>query len=354
MFEIRQPSFSPNRDRSPRRKSTSYLYEYDNRPEIQEVIISIVNVMSIESVDPKLYSYLHQPLTEALNELRISKNRAAINNVSKSLDFIKKLLELQQKPDICQLNPGTIIYSNGAIAKFIEALMKGKELPTLPPKLYNILEQNLKEMLLQENSNVDTNQINLALYTLTKDPKYHIVKPVEEPVVNNDQNAKDRIEQINQKLKSQLLKNETDLHLELDTLKANYDAQPRLVESNKENLYASEPTFSLQEISDLRSKEQYYRSLHNQKKAEAVQKKIMSIIESHKCETRKKIENEINAQRRTIQENYKSKCKIKINHYKCMARKMKQAAQKNIDKVSRVYLVKSAPTLPLLNTRRKA
>lgn len=354
MFEIRQPSFGPKGDRSPRRRSQGYYYDYDNQPEIQDIIIAIVNGISIEHIDPKLYVSLYRPLVETFNELRMTKNRAAINNVSKSLDFVQKLIELPQKSDTCQVTLENIIYCNGAITKLMEALMNGKELPTLPPKLYSILEQNLKDMLNTENSSVDPRIVKQGLFTLTKDPKYQPPKIVEEPIKNNDIKQKGKIELINQRLKAQLQKNENELKAELETLKANYNAQMRLVEFNKENLYTNEAAIVSPELNDLKSKELYFKSIHSNKKAEMIHHRINNIIESAKTETRRKIETEINIQRKNIQENYDSKCRIKVNHYKYLAKILKQNAQKEIDKLTGENCIKSAPTLPLLSGRRKS
>ena len=365
MFAIqpKAPSNLTSTRRAPRIKQPRYVYTEGCGETIKDIVLSIVNGIGIEAVDPALFPQLIGPLNQEIPRLERYRNYSAIKQVDLALEFIQNYLEPPiQLEESKEPSRQEIFYSKHRITKLVNDAMNGKKLPVMPPKMRKMVMEELNEIAHNSENDSETRQAEHVLFQLAT-PKKRLLQPIEENTTDNV-TIEEQIEKIKTNLQRDLNKNEAEKNAELSKLKLTRDAQLNLVNQYIAHNPPKDMNIkkSVAEINELKSKEQYYIATNKFAQADKIRTKISQIQEQDKAEAELRWQTELEKQRRLIEKNYTEKHQMKIKCYKNRARLLRAEATKQINKlielqtlhVKRAGKVHTARSLPKLNPRKQA
>ena len=361
MFAIqpKAPSNMTSTRRAPRPRQPRYVYTEESGDSIKDIVLSIVNGIGIEAVDPALFMQLIGPLNAEIPRLERYRNYSAIKQVDLALEYIQNYLEPPiQLEEAKEPSKQELFYSKQRITKLVNAAMSGKKLPVMPPKLRKMVMEELTDIAHNTENESETRQAEHVLFQLAT-PKKRLLQPIEENTTDNI-SLEEQIEKIKANLQRDLNKNEAEKNSELSKLKLTRDAQLNLVNQYIAHNPPKEIKKPSNEINELRSKEQYYIASNKYAQAEKIRAKITQIQEQDKAEAELRWQTELEKQRRLIEKNYTEKHQMKIKCFKNRARLLRAEATKQINKlielqtlhVKKPTKVHTARSLPKLYPRK--
>ena len=361
MFVVapKPPQGNDPRRRAPRGRhlKTHYVYTEDSGDSIKDIVLSIVNGIGMENVDPALFPQLVFPLNQEIPRLERYRNYSAIKQVYLALDFIQKYYEPPiQLEEAKQPSKQEIFYSAHQISKLVKSAMNGKKLPVMPPKMKKMVMQELNKIAINKGNDPEGRQAEHALYQLAT-PKKRLLEPIEKNVAEN-MTVEDQIEKIKANLHKQLSKNEAEKNAELSKLKLTRDAQLNLVNQYIAANPPKEPKKYNAEIADLKAEEQYFLSINKFAQAEKARTKIMRIQEAEKRASEESWKQEIEKQINLIEKNYSEKHRMKLKCFKGRAKHLRAQATKQINNLLDMQSlhqkpkVQAAKSLPKLNPKK--
>ena len=368
MFAVKAPLERNTNDpkstrRAPRqKKKVDYIYKAQNTTDIRDVVISIINGIGIQAVDPALFPRLIQPLFAEQQTLIHDRNDSALKEVNLAIDFIQRVQAISQKQSCnSQVNVQEIIYSNFALNKFANAAMNGQAIPVLPPKLKLMLVDHLEEIANKTENQEELQKAEDAIFKLTNTKKLIRTTKSEELLIHNkpETNETDEsVDKIMRKLARDIEKIDRERDLELERLKISRDAQMKIIERQGFRGIMIEDEKQSDDIISLKQQEQYYMSIRKPKKVEEIRRRIKSLSDIYQVEMQNRWENELENQRKAIITTFEEKYNIKVKFFKHKTLQLKRNAEKEIARIRQLQATpklkpKPCKALPSLRPKRR-
>ncbi|EAY05342.1 hypothetical protein TVAG_153760 [Trichomonas vaginalis G3] len=339
MYRPRTPKSSRSSTRrAPRKVLPTYIYTEDNLHNLNEVVISIINGIGMDVVDPALFLYLVGPLNDAAIRMQRCKSYSAVRQIDIALDYINSYNTRQNLADAEGEDSeyAKIYYSNPDLKPFVEAALDGQPLPPVSRQMKDDIVAKLRYVMASATDDKLYHQAQDTLIMIASEKKLgersvYDLDFLRETEPDLSEDAK--IEMINQNLRRSLRKNKSEENAELERLENNLNAQLNLITRLREIFPPKMAKSS--EIGELRKKEKLYQTMNQPFKASKVRDQINNLKQKNQEEFQNKVELDFETQKQMLISKYEEKVALKREYYKRQAYKLKQTAAKQREAVER-------------------
>lgn len=322
--------------RAPRNRAfaTRYVYTEESKTPIKDVILSIVNGIGMEAVEPTLFPRLITPLNQEIPKLQRARNYSAIRQVDLALEFIQKYYEDSQQNEYAREQTSDDSEYVKKVEKIIRMAMNGQKLPDMSQKLKNDVIEELENISYREQNHLEGKLADDAIVRIQSPQRRSIRRHYERQNAPENVDVDEQIETIQNNLQKDLAKINIEKKNEINRLKISRDAQLNVVNAYialnpPKDFFKPNP-----EVKEMKSEEHYLISIHRFSQAEKLRVKINALIEQNKAESELKWQNEVEKQRNAIETNYTEKYQMKIKYYRHKAQELRATAKKQISELN--------------------
>ena len=322
--------------RAPRKKAfaTRYVYTEESNTPIKDVVLSIVNGIGMESIEPKLFPRLVLPLNQEIQKLQRAKNYSAIREVDIALEFIQKYFENPKQAEPTDESAKEEIEYSRNIQRIVKIAMNGQRLPEMTKKTRNDVVRELENISYKEQNRIEGKLADEAINRIQSPQRRSIRRFYESQNSTENIDIDAQIETIQSNLQKDLAKLSNEKKNELNRLKVSREAQLNVVNSYVACNPPKDYCKNVPEVGKMRSEEHYLLSQKRYSQAEKLRAKIDALVEQNKVENELRWQNEIERQRSSIESNYSEKYQMKIKYFRHKAQELKATAKKQISELN--------------------
>ena len=322
--------------RAPRNKAfaTFYAYTEESNTPIKDVVLSIVNGIGMDAIEPKLFPRLVLPLNQEIPKLQRARNYSAIREVDLALEYIQKYFENPRHEETANEREKEEIEYAKNIQKIVKIAMNGQRLPDMTTKIRNDVVRELENISYKEQNRLEGKLAEEAIVRIQSPQRRSIRRYYESQNTTENIDVDEQIETIQSNLQRDLARLSNEKKNEINRLKVSRDAQLNVVNTYiacnpPKDTYKNSP-----EVNKMRSEEHYLMSLKRFTQAEKLRAKIDALVEQNRMENELKWQNEIEKQRNAIENNYNEKYQMKIKYFRHKAQELKSTAKKQISELN--------------------
>lgn len=354
MISPRSPKTGKNSARrAPRKIVPHYIYTEESLYNLKEVVLSVINGIGMDTIDPVLFMNLIGPLNDAAIRMHRCKNFSAVKQIDQALDYISEYIKKKNEAEMegsPQHDYSFIYYSNPDMKPIVESMLEGEQPPPMSPKDKREIMAKL-QVLVTASPNEEIS--DLAQTALNR---FNATRKLSERIYTDadfldDESALSKetlIERVQENVHKMLRKNKIDEQTEIEKLDNDLQAQLNLVQRIHE-LYPPKIQKSYSaDIAELKKKQRMFNTMNQPAKALRVQNKIEELKQKEIEEYQNKMDADLEARRNQILTKYEEKRTMKQKYYKMKAIQIRESGKKEIIKIERTGIPRSSTLTGIL------